>query len=188
MTHECSVCFDTIDPCDIYKSSCGHGFHNSCITQWLASKNTCPICRYQIYEAPEEELEEEDDDRFLINYTNAYNDQLTNLLHNFIVDAMDYDEERWTCDPLGFDYVHAFSHRKINGRNTRIFTILQKHTNYLDTKSVFMGEIVSVQDISKPPKQIAKKENKINKNQKIKKNFNYHRNRRNFVGRRFIRT
>ncbi len=186
MTHECSVCFDTIDPCDIYKSSCGHCFHNSCITRWLASKNTCPVCRYQIYEAPEEELEEEEVDQLLINYTNAYNDQLTLNLENFIYEAMDYNEEMWTCDPLGFDYVHAFSHRKINGHNMRIFTILQRHT--YNTKSIFMGEIVSVQDISKPPKQIAKKQNKIKKNQKIKKNFNYHRNRRNFVGRRFIRT
>lgn len=185
MTQECSVCFDTIDPRDLHRSSCGHCFHNPCITRWLVSKNTCPVCRHKVYEAPEEELEEEEE-RLLINYTKAYNDQLTNILHNFIADALEYGREKWTYDDeLNIQYVHAYLHRKINGRNMRVFTLLQKQT--IQTKSIFMGEIVAVQDISKPPKQITKKQNKIKKIQKTQKNFNYHRNRRNFVGKRFIR-
>ena len=27
---------------------CNHGFHDSCLTQWLRSHNTCPVCRTQI--------------------------------------------------------------------------------------------------------------------------------------------
>jgi hypothetical protein len=27
--------------------SCGHAYHNDCVTKWLDTANTCPICRYK---------------------------------------------------------------------------------------------------------------------------------------------
>lgn len=51
---ECSICCDPIyskneyiDGCDktLFKTSCGHIFHYSCIQKWVSQKNTCPMCR-----------------------------------------------------------------------------------------------------------------------------------------------
>ena len=52
---ECSICCDSIyskneyiDGCDktLFKTSCGHIFHYSCIQTWVSQKNTCPMCRH----------------------------------------------------------------------------------------------------------------------------------------------
>tara|TARA_B100000902_G_scaffold163751_2_gene158898 strand:+ start:173 stop:703 length:531 start_codon:yes stop_codon:yes gene_type:complete len=52
---ECSICCDSIysineyiDGSDktLFKTSCGHIFHYSCIQTWVSQKNTCPMCRH----------------------------------------------------------------------------------------------------------------------------------------------
>lgn len=45
----CSICFETVIP--LYGGqlkTCGHTFHNACLTKWLSVKSdekTCPCCR-----------------------------------------------------------------------------------------------------------------------------------------------
>ncbi|GJQ14360.1 hypothetical protein GpartN1_g6151.t1 [Galdieria partita] len=41
----CAVCLDTVE-LGVYLRllPCGHAFHSSCITHWLASANRCPLC------------------------------------------------------------------------------------------------------------------------------------------------
>ncbi|KAJ8773107.1 hypothetical protein K2173_028284 [Erythroxylum novogranatense] len=42
----CSVCQEDYEADDeLGKLECGHGFHVQCIKQWLAHKNTCPVCK-----------------------------------------------------------------------------------------------------------------------------------------------
>ena len=42
----CIICFDDINSEEIIKKlSCGHKFHNKCISQWINIKNYCPYCR-----------------------------------------------------------------------------------------------------------------------------------------------
>lgn len=187
-SHECSVCFDVPDEEDVYKPSCGHVFHNACMTQWLSTNNTCPVCRHKIGERSEEDEEEEietEENVLLIDYSRAYNDQLTFNLENFIDDAVEFEEYCWLDNDDGSKYITAFSQRKINGRNSRIFTIIEKYT--IGTKTVYMAEIENIQDISIHYSKQNQKQNKL-RNRKYHKNFNYHRNRRNFVGKRYSRT
>jgi SUMO ligase MMS21 Smc5/6 complex component len=40
----CPICFDDIVD-DIVFLSCTHKFHNACVSGWVRSKNTCPLCR-----------------------------------------------------------------------------------------------------------------------------------------------
>ncbi|KAG5229880.1 zinc finger family protein [Salix suchowensis] len=43
---KCSICQDEFEEADeVGKLDCGHGFHMQCIKQWLAQKNTCPVCK-----------------------------------------------------------------------------------------------------------------------------------------------
>ena len=50
---ECSICTEELpfmcftynNPIDLFKTSCGHHFHKSCISRWCQTNNNCPICR-----------------------------------------------------------------------------------------------------------------------------------------------
>ena len=46
----CSICL--CDLCtegeDALQMPCEHTFHAACLTKWLRSHNTCPVCRHQI--------------------------------------------------------------------------------------------------------------------------------------------
>eukprot|EP01084_Bolivina_argentea_P168788 292622_1 len=39
----CTICLDALLT-DLQVTRCGHCFHSHCITQWLNTKNKCPIC------------------------------------------------------------------------------------------------------------------------------------------------
>jgi hypothetical protein len=41
---QCSVCISGIDE-GCTQMPCGHQFHRGCLTKWLRSHNTCPVCR-----------------------------------------------------------------------------------------------------------------------------------------------
>ena len=45
--NECCICLDT-DTQLWSVLPCGHKFHSSCISSWLRTKQSCPICRYDI--------------------------------------------------------------------------------------------------------------------------------------------
>lgn len=51
----CTICRETFAAGETLKKlPCGHEFHDSCCVTWLASHNTCPLCRFKM---PEEEDE-----------------------------------------------------------------------------------------------------------------------------------
>jgi len=45
----CVICLEQITQIPI-TTPCNHTMHNKCLTQWLISEETCPICRYTIGE------------------------------------------------------------------------------------------------------------------------------------------
>ena len=45
---ECCICMDTDNNSEWSILPCGHKFHGQCISQWLRSNQTCPICRLRI--------------------------------------------------------------------------------------------------------------------------------------------
>ncbi|KAL6504456.1 hypothetical protein OROGR_026379 [Orobanche gracilis] len=45
----CAICKDTVNVGEIAKNlPCGHGYHGECIIPWLGSRNTCPVCRFEL--------------------------------------------------------------------------------------------------------------------------------------------
>jgi len=186
MAKECSVCFDVPEGEYIYKSSCGHVFHNSCMIQWLATNNTCPVCRTELYKkGPENEQEDVGELPIIINYDNAYNSQLVHVLDSFINDTLQYPEDCWEKDDEGHSII-TFYQRNINGEKKRIYTMLRRFV--LNNNYIYMAEISLVQDLTSNKH---KYHNKIDKykyrNQKKPINFNYYRNRRYFVGNRHLK-
>jgi hypothetical protein len=45
---ECCICLDSDNTNPWSILPCGHKFHGQCISQWLSSNHTCPICRIYI--------------------------------------------------------------------------------------------------------------------------------------------
>ena len=45
---ECCICLDSENTNPWSILPCGHKFHGHCISQWLRSNQTCPICRIRI--------------------------------------------------------------------------------------------------------------------------------------------
>ncbi|KAK4859395.1 hypothetical protein QYF36_004721 [Acer negundo] len=45
----CAICKDVINVGEkATKIPCGHGYHGDCIVPWLGSRNTCPVCRFEL--------------------------------------------------------------------------------------------------------------------------------------------
>ena len=44
---ECVICLDPINGPHV-TTPCNHKMHNKCLTQWLLTEDTCPLCRHDI--------------------------------------------------------------------------------------------------------------------------------------------
>ncbi|XP_022884717.1 E3 ubiquitin-protein ligase CIP8-like isoform X2 [Olea europaea var. sylvestris] len=45
----CAICKDSLNVGDMVKKlPCGHEYHGDCIIPWLVSRNSCPICRFEL--------------------------------------------------------------------------------------------------------------------------------------------
>lgn len=48
---QCSICINEFEVNEsIYVLACGHMYHCQCLTPWLLTNNTCPLCRRILYE------------------------------------------------------------------------------------------------------------------------------------------
>jgi hypothetical protein len=42
----CVICFDeSMAECEATLDCCSHTFHEPCIIRWVATSNTCPLCK-----------------------------------------------------------------------------------------------------------------------------------------------
>lgn len=46
------MCLDVIASGAEHRTTCGHVFHETCMTWWLRRATTCPLCRTTVSEAP----------------------------------------------------------------------------------------------------------------------------------------
>lgn len=45
----CAICKDMVSVGEMSKKlPCGHGYHGDCIVPWLSSRNSCPVCRFEL--------------------------------------------------------------------------------------------------------------------------------------------
>ncbi|KAL6216265.1 hypothetical protein ACLB2K_009488 [Fragaria x ananassa] len=45
----CAICKDMVNVDEMSKKlPCGHGYHGDCIVPWLSSRNSCPVCRFEL--------------------------------------------------------------------------------------------------------------------------------------------
>ena len=82
---ECSICteelplrcFNYNEQVDVFRTSCGHSFHMSCISRWCQTNNICPICRKKnIYNLSNSVHRQ---NGFNVNsYINNHNDNINN--------------------------------------------------------------------------------------------------------------
>ncbi|KAJ4839273.1 hypothetical protein Tsubulata_035060 [Turnera subulata] len=55
----CAICKDTVNVGEMeMRLPCGHGYHGDCIVPWLGSRNSCPVCRFEL-PTDDEEYEQE---------------------------------------------------------------------------------------------------------------------------------
>ncbi|KAL2895538.1 E3 ubiquitin-protein ligase CIP8 [Bienertia sinuspersici] len=48
-TYVCAICKDGVNVGEFVKEMpCGHGYHGDCIVPWLAARNSCPVCRFEL--------------------------------------------------------------------------------------------------------------------------------------------
>lgn len=67
----CAVCKDGMVVGEtVKKLPCGHCYHGNCILPWLGTRNSCPVCRFQLM-TDDAEYEEERKKRTSINNTNT---------------------------------------------------------------------------------------------------------------------
>ena len=45
---ECCICLDMANTQAWSILPCGHKFHYSCVSTWLLSHQTCPVCRFRV--------------------------------------------------------------------------------------------------------------------------------------------
>lgn len=97
----CGICLDTLDStqCQI-TTKCQHSFHNNCLTHWLLTNHTCPLCRAEIYNNPNDSSDFEDDEdletEYFIKFHNSIitlDDSLITKITQRIVELTDHLNE-----------------------------------------------------------------------------------------------
>ena len=85
---KCTIClFEISEGMDSISLPCKHIFHESCITQWFAIHNTCPLCRLELSNKQFENKNEVNQQNNTDSNQNLNNSK--NELNNSIFEDMD---------------------------------------------------------------------------------------------------
>ena len=79
----CSICMGEVKDVNKIITPCKHIFCNTCLTQWLMSNHSCPMCRKEFGKKSEEEEEGEDDIELIEEYM-VNNPSYVSVINNYI--------------------------------------------------------------------------------------------------------
>lgn len=69
----CAICKDVLSiGTEVNQLPCKHLYHPSCILPWLSTRNSCPLCRYEL---PTDDIEYEEGKQNIINIAQIHNVQ-----------------------------------------------------------------------------------------------------------------
>lgn len=91
----CVICLDIINGPHV-TTPCNHKMHNKCLTQWLLTEDTCPLCRHDIGEKNNQENYYEDNEfiRWEIDIVSEiYGTQHIEKIDNAIDELINYKSE-----------------------------------------------------------------------------------------------
>jgi hypothetical protein len=61
-TEECAICFDELSSGELMALPCGHVFHTTCVSNWLARHPFCPHCRINVLSLRPDDDDDDDND------------------------------------------------------------------------------------------------------------------------------
>ena len=69
MSATCSICHE--NECDMI-TDCNHSFHRRCLNRWTERRQTCPVCRHELYNEESEDDSELDSELCTISFLILY--------------------------------------------------------------------------------------------------------------------
>ena len=95
MNEDCPICLEKVSEADS-KTSCGHSFHEQCLTTWFMTSNTCPMCRTKLEESNEDALKIRN-----ASDETEYNNRI--MVRNQELEAISYEIQRRINNRLYFE-------------------------------------------------------------------------------------
>ena len=92
----CSICMSELN--DSITTPCNHTFCNGCLTKWLLTNESCPMCRHTLGENKQHEEEEEEEDDIEIEMRldsgirNSFRHTIEEYFEDFVDELFDLDE------------------------------------------------------------------------------------------------
>lgn len=149
----CGICIDEF--CanqSTFTTKCNHRYHNQCLTQWLLTKNTCPLCRCELYEKDESDMNFEEgfgiESQYFIRLSNSIitlDDSLVNKITQRIVELTEYIESNYEIPLKHSWYIDSFLNNLmifstfVNTKKYKCMTAFQVHIRdneiYIDISS-----------------------------------------------------
>ena len=82
----CSICMNNIVHTNKVITPCEHSFCNTCLTHWLLTNTSCPMCRHKLGEHEDIEDEDEDESIDLIEEFKSHNPDSISVINKYVLE------------------------------------------------------------------------------------------------------
>ncbi len=113
----CPICLNEMNLDTQTSTQCRHQFCENCLNTWLENHNTCPLCRYVIYEM--EDNEDSDDERdfpidFAMLLLQRVMDRMVNRLDRVLIPLLPENQQEYELQRILEQDAYAQRQRYIN--------------------------------------------------------------------------